>query len=112
MYIKRDNYGRIELVSQEASAECRESISADSPELLLFMEQAQNQELQQLRSSDLEFVRVLEDVIQLLMDKGVISYTDLPDAAREKLMARQSLRKRVNSVGLMGESEEEDHGLI
>lgn len=111
MYIKRDNWGKIELVSQEPSAECRESISANSPELLLFLEQDQNRELQQLRSSDLEFVRVLEDVIQLLMDKGMISYTDLPDAAREKLLARQSLRKVLNSVGLMGEGDEDD-GLI
>ncbi|MFC4975307.1 hypothetical protein ACFPTY_12615 [Halomonas beimenensis] len=56
--------------------------------------------------SDLDFVRVLEDVIHLLMDKGVIRFTDLPDAARDKLIARQSLRSRINHVGLMAEGDD------
>ncbi|NLC20630.1 MAG: tryptophan synthase subunit beta like protein, partial [Halomonadaceae bacterium] len=35
--------------------------------------------------------------------RGAISFTDLPAAAQEKLMARQSLRDRSNSVNLMSE---------
>lgn len=112
MYIKRDEQGRIELVSKAMSPDCREAIAPDSPELLAFLEQDQNQRIWELRNSDLEFVRVLEDVIELLMDKGVISFTDLPDAAREKLMSRQSMRRRVNSVDLLGDSNEDDDGVI
>ncbi|GGX90309.1 hypothetical protein GCM10007160_17200 [Litchfieldella qijiaojingensis] len=112
MYIKRDEQGRIELVSKTMTPDCRESLAADSPELLAFLGRDQDRQLQELRNSDLEFVRVLEDVIELLMDKGIISFTDLPDAAREKLMVRQSLRRRVNSVDLLGESDEEDDGVI
>ncbi|EPC03468.1 hypothetical protein L861_18185 [Litchfieldella anticariensis FP35 = DSM 16096] len=112
MYVKRDEQDRIELVSGGMTPDCREGIAPDSPELLAFLKQDQNRQLQELRSTDLEFVRVLEDVIELLMDKGVISFTDLPDAAREKLMARQSLRRRVNSVDLLDENDDEDNGLI
>jgi hypothetical protein len=38
--------------------------------------------LLQLRQSDLEMVRVLEDLIEVLMSKGVISITDLPPVAQ------------------------------
>lgn len=50
-------------------------------------------------------MRVLEDVINVLMDKGVISFTDLPEPAQQKLLERQSLRKRRNSIGLMSDTD-------
>ncbi|MGQ4880052.1 tryptophan synthase subunit beta like protein [Billgrantia sp. LNSP4103-1] len=108
MYIKRGEHDRIELVSQEPTAECREFVSPGSSELQSFMA-AEDPEALALSKSDLAFVRVLEDVINVLMDKGVISFTDLPEPAQQKLLERQSLRKRRNSVGLM---PEEDNGII
>lgn len=111
MYIKRNQAGDIEQVSKVATAECHEAIADDANELSVFLGRAGAPAAgqHQLRQSDLEFVRVLEDVIQVLMDKGVISFTDLPDAAREKLMTRQHLRRRVNDVGLMDDG---DSGVI
>nr|WP_163503504.1 tryptophan synthase subunit beta like protein [Halomonas socia] len=105
MYIKRNDAGDIEQVSRVMTSECREPLASDSPELATFLNAAARQENNELRQSDLEFVRVLEDVIEVLMNKGVISFTDLPDAARDKLMARQNLRRRVNDVGLMDDSD-------
>lgn len=109
MFIKRSNNGGIELVSGEPTVECCESIATDSPELLLFMEQDQRQHLHQLRSSDLDFVRVLEDVVELLLAKGVISFTELPEAAREKWLSRQSMRRQANSVDLL---DDDENGII
>ncbi|VFS56484.1 Uncharacterised protein [Kluyvera cryocrescens] len=40
--------------------------------------------IQQLQQSDLNMVRVLEDLIEVLMSKGIISITDLPPAAQSK----------------------------
>ncbi|SDM92542.1 hypothetical protein SAMN05192555_1282 [Franzmannia pantelleriensis] len=106
MYVQRDKNGNIKLLSRDSSPDCSEYLSPDSPEIALFLgKQVAYQEGDRLRQSDLEFVRVLEDVIEVLMDKGVISFTDLPDAAREKLMTRQNLRRRVNDVGLMDDSD-------
>ncbi|SDK85632.1 hypothetical protein SAMN05661010_00317 [Modicisalibacter muralis] len=98
------------MVSYDATPDCTEFLASDAPEVLAFLERDADEQLRQLRSSDLEFVRVLEDVIELLVAKGVISFTDLPDAAREKLMSRQSLRRQVNSVDLIG--DQDDVGLI
>ncbi|WP_111415578.1 tryptophan synthase subunit beta like protein [Billgrantia lactosivorans] len=104
MYIKRDESGQIEQVSREATVECREFVPPCSPELQSFVAEDDAENLA-LSKSDLAFVRVLEDVINVLMDKGVLSFTDLPEPAQQKLMERQSLRKRRNSVGLMSEED-------
>lgn len=109
MYIKRNDHGNIEEISREATADCMESIDPASPELLAFIGHGDGAHLNALRRSDLELVRVLEDVIYLLIDKGKIGITDLPSAAREKLMARRSLRQRGDNIDLLGDA---GHGII
>ena len=52
----------------------------------------QRRVLEALNRSDLELVRVLEDLIMVLIDKGVISLADLPKPAQKKLMIRNNLR--------------------
>jgi hypothetical protein len=112
MYIKRADDGRIELVSRDATPDCREFLAADSPELLAFlMEGEASQGQAHFQASDLAFVRVLEDVIELLMDKGVISFTELPEAAQQKVMERQTLRRRLSGLSLVG-SDDEEGGVI
>jgi hypothetical protein len=44
---------------------------------------------------DADLVRVLEDLVHVLIDKGVIALTDLPDHAQAKLLERKSFRDRV-----------------
>lgn len=113
MYIKRNEDGHIELVSREATPDCKEFLAADAPELLTFlMEGEVRQGEAYFRASDLTFVRVLEDVIELLMDKGVISFTDLPEAAQKKVMERQSLRRRLNGLDLVSGPDDESGGVI
>lgn len=104
MYVNRDSQGQINQVSRTANELCQEFVSPASAELQRFIS-AEDQEAERLRQSDLEFVRVLEDVINLLMDKGIIRFTDLPEKAQEKLLDRQSLRKRVNDVGLISDDD-------
>jgi hypothetical protein len=48
-------------------------------------------------------VRVLEDVIDLLVEKGVFRFTDLPAPAQEKLLSRRSLRSSLRGLNLLGE---------
>ena len=52
-------------------------------------------------ASDLAFVRVVEDMLEVLLEKGVLSFTDLPAAAQSKVMERKSLRVK-NNVDLLG----------
>lgn len=45
-----------------------------------------------MEQSDREFIRVLEDLIELLAKKGVVYLEDLPESAREKVLQRRQLR--------------------
>lgn len=44
------------------------------------------------RESDLQMARVLEDLISILIEKNVIRFTDLPQAAQKRLNDRQNMR--------------------
>lgn len=105
MYVSRDETGALRRVSREATPECREWLPGDDPELDRFLGREEARD--PMQATDLELVRVLEDLIQVLMEKGVISFTDLPDAARDKLLTRQSLRRRLNSVNLLDDEEDD-----
>jgi hypothetical protein len=52
-----------------------------------------------LVESDMELVRVLEDLIRVLIDKGIMDLHDLPEAARSKLLRRQVWRGRLRQRG-------------
>ncbi|MGQ7249460.1 tryptophan synthase subunit beta like protein [Halomonas sp. V046] len=107
MYVQRDSQAKIVCVSREPTSMCDEFMAADDSELLFFLSDGKAQaDVSQFQASDLAFVRVLEDVLDLLMDKGVISFMDLPDAARNKIMERQSLRRRYNDVNLVGDDDD------
>jgi len=48
--------------------------------------------------SDLALARVIEDLIEVLIDKKVIMFTDFPEGAQKKLLERRGLRKEVDLV--------------
>jgi len=52
--------------------------------------------IQALAASDPELARVTEDLIGVLVKKGVILFTDLPDAVQNKLLEREALRHKLN----------------
>ena len=60
-----------------------------------------------METSDLELIRVLEDLIELLCDKHIISFTELPETAQQKLGMRKQVRKNMGSfTSLIGEDED------
>ena len=56
------------------------------------------------RESDIHLARVLEDLIDLLVERNVIRYTDLPLPAQQRLNDRQSLRKKTQLSNLLDDS--------
>jgi len=49
-----------------------------------------------LSQTDTSLVRVLEDLIDVLINRGVIQFTDLPEAAQAKLLERRETRASLN----------------
>lgn len=103
-YVKRDAQGAMIAVNLHPGAGWEE-IPAHAPELIEFMRQM-GLEQGSLQESDMRLVRVLEDLIDLLIDRDVIRFTDLPLPAQEKLMERRSLRQTLGALNLLGGTDE------
>lgn len=101
-FVRRDDRGSIVAISQ-VPGEGLELVAADEPELQRFLRGIGGY-AEQLSATDQDFVRVLEDVVELLIDKGVILFTELPPSAQEKMLVRQQLRSRLGSrLDLLGD---------
>ena len=118
-YVARNKRGTIIAVFKEENDCARENVSPEDQELQLFLGQnsladkarqrvsGRSRLHQALRQSDADFVRVLDDLITVLLNKGTIVYTDLPAEAQQNLTIRRRLRDRARDLGnLVGESEE------
>ncbi len=100
-YVSRDPDGRIVAVHATKTEEAQETLASDDRELRAFLEQTDDSaEIRNaLLASDLELIRVLEDLIAVLIDKRIIMLTDLPQAAQHKLAQRYALRSRLADLG-------------
>lgn len=103
LYIKRNEQGQLLQVEQQPFEGMSGQLPSDDAEVLQW--QAQHEHLLQLRASDQDMIRVLEDLIYTLMAKGVISITDLPSAAQAKLIARGKARDALSEEGLVSDEE-------
>lgn len=64
-----------------------------------------------LSDTDTSLVRVLEDLIDVLITRGVIQFTDLPEAAQAKLLERRETRASLSDrLDLM--TPDSDNGLL
>jgi len=92
-YIQRDARGRIESIHRQPQALASEFLEFGDAEVQAFLGQASEPE--NFDRLDAGFVRVVEDLIDVLLAKNLITITDLPAAAQAKLFARKSFRERV-----------------
>jgi hypothetical protein len=101
-YVARDSAGRIVAVAAEAGTAATEWLDPATPELREFV--AALQPADDLVRSDQALIRVVEDLVNTLIDKDLIRFTDLPEAAQQKLLLRRSLRRSRNSLDLLGDA--------
>ncbi len=107
-YIHRDSSGQIIAVSKaDQTGEGWERCSDDEPALMVFLKTLTTDSA--LAFTDLGLARVVEDLIDLLIDRDAMRFTDLPFPAQEKLLKRRSLRASMKSLNLLGDDED---GLI
>lgn len=103
LYVLRDDQGEIHAMSDKALTEQWSTIPADDPAMLRFLQNNPETANKLMESSDVDFIRVLEDVVDLLMEKQIIHFTDFPDAVQQKLLSRRHYREHLIS------SEENTH---
>ena len=100
-YILRNEDGDIVSIHGVSTREVREELAPEDPELRAFLgqDEAKAEAHRNIQDSDLDFVRVLEDLLMVLINKNVIMLTDLPEAAQCKVMHRQGLRVQISDLG-------------
>jgi hypothetical protein len=69
--------------------------------------ESKEQIISALAQSDAELARVTEDLINVLVQKGTILFTDLPEAVQAKLLDREVLRGKLdgNNHSFLSEDE-------
>ncbi len=109
-YVSRGPNGKVTAMFESPRQDAKEELPVSHPDITLFLSAAGDtaqDARQQLVQSDLEMIRVIEDLIELLIQKGTILITDLPDGAQEKLMQRQKLRGMLSFMDVSA-GEEDD----
>lgn len=109
-FVHKDADGKILAVYTEA-VEGAVEVAPDDPALRAFIQEnipavdAGDEWFQ----SDLALARVMEDLIDILVQKKVILFTDFPTGAQKKLLERRGLREEFSIVeDLFGGEEEDD----
>jgi len=101
-YVSRDASGKISGLFEHAEVGVSDEIAADDPELKRFLVEqglsSPDSVRQVLAESDLKMIRLVDDLIDLMIDKDLIKFTDLPPAAGEKYLQRQVARKRLQII--------------
>jgi hypothetical protein len=102
-YIRRDAEGRLLSLHREAEPGAEEFAPEDAAAVQAFVSALGADTFTQL---DAGFVRVLEDLINVLIAKHVINLTDLPAQAQDKLYARRSHRHStaLSQLNLLGDA--------
>lgn len=105
LYVQRDAAGRLLRVERSLFVPMSETLAVGHAELHTWMAMREevHGRLAQLKCSGLEFVLVLENLVDVLVGCGVIRYIDLPEAARSKRHARAETRAQLGGLSnLMG----------
>ena len=100
-YIVRNEDGNIVSIHGVSTPEACEELAPEDPELRAFLGQneVKAKAHRDLEDTDRDFVRVLEDLLTVLINKNVIMLTDLPEAAQRKVIHRQGLRCEISDLG-------------
>lgn len=103
-FARRDAQGRIVALLAEPQPDAREAIDAFHPDVARFLGQAPGQGAvlatgqmppapPSFSEMDGHMARVTEDLIDVLVARGVVMFTDLPPIAQRKLLERRRLRE-------------------
>lgn len=97
-FVERDSSGKIIAARLTPSESASEWIDADAAELTALTDSPILEDPRaSLEYTDQGLIRVLEDLIDTLLAKDVIRFTDLPLPAQNRLLQRRSLRNSLNS---------------
>ena len=109
LYVERNEKGEIVSVRRkDGDTPDSEAKQAVDEEILDFLSNnaAEDSIFHLLDASDIGIVRVLEDLIDLLVSKNLIMFSELPVQAQKKLRSRQHMREQIAGGSLIISDED------
>ena len=103
LYVERDDNGKIIGLHRSPDPKADEQKSIMDEEILEFLNKNVDTDpwVRLLSLSDIGIIRILEDLIDLLICKNVILFTDLPEEAQSKIRERKKVRERITPQDFM-----------
>jgi hypothetical protein len=101
-YFQRGSNGMINSLQREKDDKHTEFLAPTHPEIISFLtaskeQHGSNKAKETLSESDQDFARATEDVINLLIEKNIILFTDLPPQVQAKMAGREKLRSNLHN---------------
>jgi hypothetical protein len=102
-YVTKDESGKIIRVSVRAIPGA-EVVPHDNPDIIKFLEDRKlspgliSEALGELRRTDNEMSRAVEDVITALLKKNILKMNDLPRAVQERIAHRVKMRIQIQDT--------------
>ncbi|KPK25415.1 MAG: hypothetical protein AMJ61_12045 [Desulfobacterales bacterium SG8_35_2] len=105
LYVERDDAGNIIALHNKPEQGADEKKSIMDEEILEFLNRNVDTDprVHLLSLSDIGIIRILEDLINLLVRKNIILFTELPEEAQEKIRNRKRLREKISPDHLMAD---------
>jgi hypothetical protein len=100
LYVERSKDGRIIALHSTSTPAAREQKPLMDEEVLAFFSTTNSWE-QLIAMSDFGTVRIIEDLIDILIRKNIIHFTELPEHAQQRIMERKQLREKIVSQDLL-----------
>jgi hypothetical protein len=92
-YVLKNEQGNVIAASvEQQTGEGWQQVENNDKAYLTFLE-AQLASNSAFRESDIQLARVLEDLINILIERNLVQFTDFPSAAQKRLNDRQSMRR-------------------
>jgi hypothetical protein len=113
-FVKRDAQGRVASLHREQDSPDLQYLPPNHPDVAGFLASGAERAPEgrgELLKSDLEMIRVYEDLTDILIGKRVVVLTDFPPAAQEKILRRKRLRSSLSPITEILASTDDEQGL-
>jgi hypothetical protein len=107
IYVERNDAGEIIALHKRSTNSATEQKQLSDPEVIAFLES--NHDAGPIKTllsaTDPGMIRVIDDLVDVLVTKKIIKFTDLPDEAQQKLFNRKKVRSDLSKDTIIMDDE-------
>ena len=110
-YIQRNEYGKVvALTFTEGTSS--EFLPVESPEVLQLLAGQGDTSSLEMMLDDLKLIRVIEDLIDILISKNIIIFSELPLPVQQKILLKKGHRDKLFGSGSSIIGSESEEGIL